>query len=71
MPGEQLCLATSADDCQSTYTVQADDDCDKITKMAGVNSTILTLNNPQIDQECGNLYIGEVCLQVKAIVSTY
>jgi len=68
VPGETLCLGyKDAEDCKTTYVVKADDDCEAISKSFGLNSTILTLNNPQIDNECGNLYIGEVLCTSKTV----
>ena len=62
MPGNTLCLGTVGEDCQTTYVVRADDTCDDIASAHSINSTMLSLNNPQIDSECSNIYIGEVCL---------
>ncbi|KAJ3505266.1 hypothetical protein NLJ89_g7509 [Agrocybe chaxingu] len=58
--GAELCLGNAGEDCTETYTVEADDTCSGITSGGGVNSTILYLNNPQIDEGCTNIYIGEV-----------
>jgi hypothetical protein len=61
MPGEQICLASTADeDCTDVYVVKQDDSCDAIASMSNLNSTILRLNNPQINDECDNIYVGEV-----------
>lgn len=59
-PGKSICLGYEGEDCSTTYVVKADDTCDGLSSVAGINSTMLFLNNPQIDAECGNLYIGEV-----------
>lgn len=59
-PGQSLCLGTSGEDCTTTYIVKPDDTCELITNAAGINGTILSLNNPQIDKECSNIYIGQV-----------
>jgi hypothetical protein len=61
-PGAEICLGYENEDCSTTYIVKADDTCEGIASAVGVNSTILTQNNPQIDGECGNIYIGEVSL---------
>jgi LysM repeat protein len=58
--GEEICLATEGEDCSNTYTVVKGDTCSKIWDNHGVNSTILYANNPQIDEECSNVYLGEV-----------
>ncbi|KAH9890901.1 hypothetical protein C8Q73DRAFT_746987 [Cubamyces lactineus] len=59
-PGQVLCLGTEGEDCSTTHVVQTDDTCDGITANYNINATMLYANNPQIDSECGNLYIGEV-----------
>jgi len=59
--GGVLCLGTTPDkDCQTTHTVKAGDTCDSVSSAAGTNTTILQHNNPQIDDQCHNIYIGEV-----------
>ncbi|TDL20254.1 hypothetical protein BD410DRAFT_772857 [Rickenella mellea] len=59
-PGQVLCLGTDAsEDCQTTYVVNPGDTCDIVAAATGANTTILTLNNPNIGQDCF-LYIGEV-----------
>jgi len=60
LPEEPLCLGTEEQDCQEVYVVQTDDTCDVLAASQGINSTMVRLNNPQIDEECTNLYIGEV-----------
>ncbi|KAF8625328.1 hypothetical protein AX17_006870 [Amanita inopinata Kibby_2008] len=59
-PGQTLCLGRTGEDCNTTYVVVPNDTCDDIQSRTGVNSTILHLNNPQINEECTNIYIGEV-----------
>lgn len=44
--------------------------CDSISAASSLNSTILYLNNPQIDSACSNIYIGEV-LCVSSTVYSY
>lgn len=60
MPGEDLCLGYAGEDCRTTYVVKANDTCDEIASQAGTTFTILKMNNPQIDDACSNIYIGEV-----------
>jgi hypothetical protein len=36
---------------------------------AGINSTILYANNPQIDEYCSNIYIGEVLCVANQVAS--
>jgi len=59
-PGDTLCLGYAGEDCNQTYIVRKDDTCDLISQRTGVNSTLLWANNPQINNECTNIYIGEV-----------
>jgi hypothetical protein len=58
--GAQLCLGYAGEDCSNTYVVQSGDTCGQVAQNHGLNSTILNLNNPQLDDQCSNLYIGEV-----------
>jgi len=60
MPGESLCLGFTGQDCTNTYVIQPDDECSAIASNHGVNTTMLFLNNPQINADCDNIYIGEV-----------
>lgn len=39
--------------------IVAGDSCDKVMMGAGINDTMLYQNNPQIDEYCSNIYIGE------------
>ncbi|KAF9047544.1 hypothetical protein BJ165DRAFT_1466805 [Panaeolus papilionaceus] len=67
LPGQELCLGNEGEDCRTTYVVVADDTCESIAQAAGTNSTILYLNNPQINKECDNIYIGEVLCTAKDV----
>ncbi|KAI0045935.1 carbohydrate-binding module family 50 protein [Auriscalpium vulgare] len=60
VPGDNLCLGWAGEDCTTTYVVKQDDSIEAISGAAGVNSTVFLLNNPQIDSDGDNLYIGEV-----------
>ncbi|KAG6918795.1 hypothetical protein DXG01_011547 [Tephrocybe rancida] len=69
VPGNTICLGYAGEDCSTTYTVVPDDSCDQIAANHGFNTTILALNNPQIDSDCTNLYVGEVlCVAEKVQV---
>ena len=59
--GDTLCLGLSGQDCSSTYVVKPNDTCDLITSSQSVNATMLWANNPQINADCTNIYVGEVC----------
>ncbi|PPQ89824.1 hypothetical protein CVT25_007525 [Psilocybe cyanescens] len=67
-PGASLCLAQNAEeDCRTTYTVVLGDTCDSVAASNGLNSTILYLNNPQINEACSNIYTGEVLCTSKTV----
>ena len=45
------------------------DTCDAVAAAHNVNTTLLYENNPQIDPECSNIYIGEVlCVAGKVTI---
>ena len=58
--GELICLGNKGEDCSDTYVVRENDTCDRIITAHRLNSTLLYLNNPQINEACDNIYIGEV-----------
>jgi len=68
--GQTLCLGTTQADCKQTYVVKDGDYCDLISGNFGTNSTILMANNPQIDDNCYNLYIGEVLCVAPTVIVT-
>jgi len=69
IPGQKICLGYENEDCTSVYAVVKGDTCDAIVSSHGTNSTFLHENNPQIDPECSNIYVGEVlCIANKVIV---
>ncbi|KAF8154868.1 hypothetical protein B0H34DRAFT_783885 [Crassisporium funariophilum] len=68
IPGNSICLGTAGEDCSTTYVVVADDTCETIGAKNSVNSTILTLNNPQINSACDNIYIGEVLCTATSVL---
>jgi len=67
VPGEELCLGYAGEDCKTTYVVKPDDTCEEVASQAGTTTTILKMNNPQIDDECSNIYIGEVLCTAKTV----
>ncbi|KAJ8456962.1 hypothetical protein ONZ45_g18509 [Pleurotus djamor] len=58
--GATICLGYEGEDCSTTYVVKPDDTCSQIAAAHGINSTILYGNNPQINDGCTNIYVGEV-----------
>ena len=69
-PGESLCLGWSGEDCSTVHVVRMDDTCDEVAADHGINTTMLYFNNPQLDSECSNLYIGEVRLFLRPRLSS-
>jgi len=69
-PGGTLCLGTVGEDCRTTHVVGEGDTCDSISSVAGVNTTLLTMNNPQINADCSDIYIGEVLCTAKTLLVT-
>jgi hypothetical protein len=67
--GWVLCLGFTGTDCQSIYTVVANDTVDNIAEAHGLNSTILLANNPQLESDSSNLYIGEVRVRPRACLA--
>ncbi|THH17969.1 hypothetical protein EUX98_g9033 [Antrodiella citrinella] len=59
-PGQSICLGFVGQDCTTTYVVQGGDTCEGVYTAHGVNATLFQHNNPQLDSQCDNLYIGEV-----------
>ncbi|KAF9261108.1 hypothetical protein L218DRAFT_946301 [Marasmius fiardii PR-910] len=59
-PGDSICLGYENEDCTSTYVVQADDTCDAVVQAHSIDMTSFIANNPQINDQCNNMYIGEV-----------
>lgn len=60
VPGESICLGWEGEDCTDTYVVNLGDDCDDVAYAFNLNSTIFNANNPQLNEDCTNMYIGEV-----------
>lgn len=44
------------------------DTCEAIATAHNVNTTLLHENNPQIDPECSNIYIGEVLCVANSVI---
>ncbi|KGB78511.2 hypothetical protein CNBG_4349 [Cryptococcus deuterogattii R265] len=66
-PDESVCLGIEGQDCTKVYTVVANDTCAWIQEMYGISNETLYANNPQIDAECENIYVGEVlCVDTDA-----
>ncbi|KAG8221623.1 hypothetical protein J3R82DRAFT_1901 [Butyriboletus roseoflavus] len=68
-PGSSLCLGWAGEDCTDTYVVQPSDTCDEVASIHGTNTTILYANNPQLNADCTNLYIGEVVCVSNSVIA--
>ncbi|CAD6564930.1 MAG: hypothetical protein TREMPRED_000404 [Tremellales sp. Tagirdzhanova-0007] len=58
--GENVCLGITGEDCTKVYTVVSNDTCAWIEEMYGMSNSTLYSNNPQINPDCSNIYVGEV-----------
>ncbi|KAL1745893.1 hypothetical protein HDZ31DRAFT_35374 [Schizophyllum fasciatum] len=58
--GQEYCIGYDAEDCSNVWVVEAQQSCADITGATGLNQTLLQENNPQISDDCSNLYVGEV-----------
>ncbi|KJA16071.1 hypothetical protein HYPSUDRAFT_47701 [Hypholoma sublateritium FD-334 SS-4] len=58
--GEVLCLGLVGQDCTDVHVVASGDACDTIASQAGINTTVLLANNPNVNAACSNIYPGEV-----------
>jgi hypothetical protein len=68
IPGSSICLGTEAEDCTQTLVVTPDLTCEQIYAASQINSTIFAFNNPQVNAECSNIYIGEVLCVAKEVI---
>jgi len=67
VPGQILCLGLSNGDCTTTYVVKSNDDCDIVSSAHQINSTVFQSNNPQLNADCSNMYVGEVLCTAKTV----
>ncbi|KAI0249274.1 hypothetical protein BJV78DRAFT_1129951 [Lactifluus subvellereus] len=71
LPGQILCLGLSEGDCTTTYVVKPDDDCDIVSFAHQINSTVFRSNNPQLNANCSNMYIGEVLCTAQTVTVSH
>lgn len=65
--GAELCLGFEGADCSKIHTVVEGDTCGHLLDVYGMDDATLRQNNPQINDECTNIYIGEVlCVDTAA-----
>jgi len=67
--GEELCLGTPGEDCTDVYRVGDNDSCTNIQTQFNLNSTILMQNNPNVDEECDNLYPGLILCVAPTVIA--
>lgn len=60
LPDQEVCLGTAEYDCTKVYTVVENDTCEWLETMYGMTQETLHSNNPQINPDCTNIYIGQV-----------
>ncbi|KAI5116165.1 hypothetical protein M0805_005754 [Coniferiporia weirii] len=58
--GEPLCLGITGQDCSVITVVASGDSCPSIESAAGIPATTLFANNPNVFENCTNIYPGEV-----------
>lgn len=66
--GEPLCLGITGQDCSTTYIVQDGDYCALIAENNDVDLSTLLANNPNVDDECSNIYLGEVLCTANTVI---
>ncbi|PSS37404.1 hypothetical protein PHLCEN_2v768, partial [Hermanssonia centrifuga] len=54
-----LCLGITGQDCDVVQVVEDGDSCAVIAGNAGVELSVLLANNPNVNSECSNIYVGE------------
>ena len=59
-PVQVLCLGITGQDCTTTYVVQTGNNCVGIADTYSITQTTLLANNPNVNQNCTNLYPDEV-----------
>ncbi|KAH0835918.1 hypothetical protein J3R83DRAFT_9814 [Lanmaoa asiatica] len=58
--GEVICLGLTGQDCETTYVAQSGDTCVGIAGAYNIPENTLLTNNPNLNQNCTNLYPAEV-----------
>lgn len=71
MPEQLICLGTEGSDCTETHVVGDGDSCASVEATFGLEAGLLRTNNPNIDDECHNVYPGLVlCVATQPTVPT-
>ncbi|KAJ2915999.1 hypothetical protein MD484_g4423, partial [Candolleomyces efflorescens] len=62
--GQVICLGREGQDCTDVVVVESGNTCESIAAAAGITYAALRANNPNVDENCTNIYPGEVlCVQ--------
>ncbi|KAJ3475888.1 hypothetical protein NLI96_g11528 [Meripilus lineatus] len=65
---ENICLGLVGQDCTSTHTIVSGDFCFAIAQIAGIALDTLLANNPNVNQDCSNIYPGEVLCTAATVI---
>jgi len=68
VPNESICLGYQGEDCTNVYTIALGDTCYSIAAAHNVNTTLIHENNPQINPDCSNIYVGEVLCVANSVI---
>ncbi|KAI0329365.1 hypothetical protein GY45DRAFT_878419 [Cubamyces sp. BRFM 1775] len=66
--GQVLCLGIVGQDCTDVHVVQSGEDCVDIAKAAGTSLDTLLANNPNVNSDCTNIYVGEVLCTADSVI---
>ncbi|KAI9567526.1 hypothetical protein HD554DRAFT_2205474 [Boletus coccyginus] len=58
--GEVICLGITGQDCTTTYVMQSGNTCIGIADTYKIAESTLLANNPNVNQNCTNIYPDEV-----------
>lgn len=57
---QTICLGLVGEDCTTVHVVASGDGCDTISEAAGISTSTLLSDNPNVNSACTNIYVGEV-----------
>ena len=55
-----LCLGLVGQDCKTVHVVKTGDSCPTIASQANITDGQLLIDNPNVNPNCTNIYVGEV-----------
>ena len=59
-PAQELCLGIKGEDCNNVAVIATHGACSSIATAAGVTMAKLLENNPNLNKDCSNGYVGMV-----------